>query len=544
MSKTVTRKEPKKSAEEPIKPGASYDEEPHFALLDMFFEKDKHVLVEHHIVAFNQLIEEVIPNIVQGGDNIISEKITENKVIRYRLKFDNLSIKPPSFENEELMYPLQAIQKNLSYSAKYTATVTQFQDIIDIATGNVETKIIGNPEHNTPIAKIPIMVGSKYCNLNLRPGNNSKHCKYDAGGYFIVNGSEKVVLSVETMIPRKPLVFAKKDQNALIYYCQTQSRPDTQFVGNAQMFTIKLKKDNSIVVSIPIFKEVSVFTLLRALGLEKDEDIVNAILDKNRDTEMYNLLSITMNASSSSNKKSSLTSASESNAAVLTQEEAIEVMMRNMRSTKTYSDTSEELREQQKRKHLMRILTQLILPHQTSGTGNPTLDMKSKALYIASKMIRQLLKCYLVGSLRESEDFRGCDDRDAMTNKRIDLIGILLGGLTEQYFKKMLNDCNKVFKYKNVDDKKPPNIISHIKPNPIEQGLRQALSTGAFGSQSRKGLSQMLNRMNYLHTLSSLRRVISPTVDASTNKMTSPRHLHNTQYGSMCPLETPEGLSF
>ena len=251
---------------------------------------------------------------------------------------------------------------------------------------------------------------------------------------------------------------------------------------------------------------------------------------------------ISMNAMGNSNKKSNISgSTSDSTNNVLTQDEAIEVLMKNMRSTKTYSDTSEELREQQKKKHLMRILTQLILPHQTSGTGNPTLDMRAKALYIAAKMIRQLLKCYIVGSLRESEDFRGCDDRDAMTNKRIDLIGILLGSLTEQHFKKMLNDCNKVFKSKNSDDKKPPNIISHIKPNPIEQGLRQALSTGAFGSQSRKGLSQMLNRMNHLHSLSYLRRVISPTVDASTNKMTSPRHLHNTQFGSMCPLETPEG---
>ena len=75
----------------------------------------------------------------------------------------------------------------------------------------------------------------------------------------------------------------------------------------------------------------------------------------------------------------------------------------------------------------------------------------------------------------------------------------------------------------------------------LNKGLRQALSTGAFGSQSRKGLSQMLNRMNYLHSASYLRRVITPTIDASTNKMTSPRHLHNTQWGSMCPLETPEG---
>jgi DNA-directed RNA polymerase II subunit RPB2 len=505
-----------------------YDPEPFFSLLDLFFERNKQVLVKHHIDSFNQFIEEIIPSILQNNDNVISEKTTENKVIRYRLTFDDLGIKPPSMDNDEgLMYPLDAIQKNLSYSSKYTATVTQWQDIVDINTGITDTKIIGASEKDVPIAKIPIMVGSKYCNLTLRPDLCRKHCKYDAGGYFIVNGSEKVVLSVETIIHRKPLVFTQKDQNSIIYFVRVQSRPATQFVGNTQVFTIRIKKDNSIALTIPQFKEISIFTLMRALGMETDEDIVDSILDVKKEKVMMNQLSISMNAPG---------------APTITREEAIEILINNMRSTKTYSDTSPEIRAQQKKKHLMKILTQFILPHVSSGTNNPEIDMVYKAHYIGY-MIHKLLKCYLKDS-KEVEEYRGCDDRDSMINKRIELTGILLGTLFEQFFKKMLNDCNKIFKSKNVDDKKPPNIINHIKPNPIEQGLRQALSTGAFGSQSRKGLSQMLNRMNHLHSASYLRRVITPTVDASTNKMTSPRHLHNTQYGSMCPLETPEGHAF
>ncbi|XWV25314.1 intein-containing DNA-directed RNA polymerase subunit 2 [Tupanvirus deep ocean] len=506
---------------------STYDPEPYFSLLDLFFERNKQVLVKHHIDSFNQFIEEIIPSILQSSDNVISEKTTENKVIRYRLTFDDLGIKPPSLDNDEgLMYPLDAIQKNLTYSSKYTATITQWQDIVDINTGNTETKMIGNPEKDVPIAKVPIMVGSNYCNLTLKPDLSRKHCKYDAGGYFIVNGSEKVVLSVETMIQRKPLVFTQKDQNSVIYYVRVQSRPATQFVGNVQVFTIRIKKDNSIVVVVPRFKEISVFTLMRALGIETDEDIVDSIVDvrNEREKAMINQLSISLNAQ---------------NAPTITREEAIETLMNNLRSTKTYSDTNPEIRAQQKKKHLMKILTQEILPHVSSGTNNPEIDMLYKAHYIGY-MINKLLRCFLKDS-RDVEEYRGCDDRDSMINKRIELTGVLMGGLFEQFFKKMLNDCNKIFKSKNVDDKKPPNIIPHIKPNPIEQGLRQALSTGAFGSQARKGLSQMLNRMNHLHSASYLRRVITPTVDASTNKMTSPRHLHNTQYGSMCPLETPEG---
>lgn len=504
---------------------SNYDLEPHYALLDLFFERNKQVLVKHHIDSFNQLIEEIIPSILQNNDNVISEKVTENKVIRYRLTFDDLGIKPPSMDDESnLLYPLDAIQKNLTYSSKYTATVTQWQDIVDINTAVTETRIIGEPEKDVPIAKVPIMVGSKYCNLTLRPDLAKKHCKYDAGGYFIVNGSEKVVLSVESIIHRKPMVFTQKDQNSIIYYARVQSRPATYFVGNVQVFTIKLKKDNSIVLNIPHFKEVSIFTLMRALGIETDEDIVDSILDVKKEKNMLNLLSISLNSQ---------------NSPTITQEEAIEILVNNLKSTKPYTETNLEIKMQQKKKYLMKILSQFILPHVSSGTNDAKIDMLYKAHYIGY-MIHKLLKCYLKDP-KEVDEYRGCDDRDSMTNKRIELTGILLGTLFETYFKKMLNECNKIFKSKNVDDKKPPYVVPHIKPNPIEQGLRQALSTGAFGTQSRKGLSQMLNRMNHLHSASYLRRVITPTVDASTNKMTSPRHLHNTQYGSFCPLETPEG---
>ena len=504
-----------------------YDPEPFFSLLDLFFERNKQVLVKHHIDSFNQFVLEIIPSILQNGDNVISEKISENKVIRYRLTFDDLGIKPPilDMDNDEVpMFPLDAIQKNLSYSSKYTATVTQWQDIIDISTGVTETQIIGTPEKDVPIAKIPIMVGSNYCNLILEPDLARKHCKYDAGGYFIVNGNEKAVLSIESIIYRKPMVFTRREQNIITYYVSVQSRPAVQFVGNVQGFVIKIKRDNSIILSISQFKEISIFILMRALGMESDEDIVDSIVDSKKEKAMMNQLSIFLNAQ---------------NSPTMTREDAIEILTNNIRSAKDYSKSNPEIAAQQKRAHLMKILTQLILPHVSSGTNNPDIDMIYKAYYIGY-MIHKLLRCYLKDS-KDVEEYRGCDDRDSMVNKRIELSGVLLGTLFDQCFKKMLNDCNKIFKSKNVDDKKPPKIVQHIKSNSIEQGLRQALSTGAFGSQSKKGLSQMLNRMNHLYSTSSLRRVITPTVDAATNKMTSPRHLHNTQYGSMCPLETPEG---
>lgn len=104
----------------------------------------------------------------------------------------------------------------------------------------------------------------------------------------------------------------------------------------------------------------------------------------------------------------------------------------------------------------------------------------------------------------------------------------------------MLNECSKFFRKRNNDDDNPQNVINQIKPNIIEQGLKTALLTGAW--DKRKGVAQMLQRLSYLQTLSSLRRINSPTVDASTNKLTSPRHLHPSQIGPICVTGDTEVL--
>lgn len=522
-----TKKNTKKSVEYETT-AKLYDPEPHFSLLDMYFERDGQVMIKHHLDSYNQFVTEIIPSIISQNENIISEKIGDTTIIRYRLSFTNGGLKTAMLDSEDtMMYPHDAVNKKLSYSAFYTADVTQWQDIIDIATDKKRSKII-SMEKDVPIGKVPIMVKSNFCSEVINPQEYQKANFRSVGGYFIVNGSEKVVLSVESIIDRKPLVFARKDQNSFIYYVQVRSRPAKQFVGNVQTFSIKIKKDNSIVLDYKQFKEIPVIILMKALGFETDEDIFHSILDVDRDIAMLNFLNIAFNIQVGSTHLSSMT-----------REDAINYLMNNMRSTKTYTDDP-EIRQQQKRAHLMKILSQFILPHVTSA--DPTdkgLNMLYKAYYIGY-MIHKLLKCYLKDN-KDVDDTRGCDDRDAMENKRIELPGLLLAGLFDQFFKKMLNDCNRVFKSKGIDDKNPPNIISHIKSNPIEQGLRQALSMGIFGSQSRKGLAQMFSRLNYLHSASYLRRILTPTVDAATNKMTGPRHLHNQQFPYICPPETPEG---
>jgi DNA-directed RNA polymerase beta subunit len=177
--------------------------------------------------------------------------------------------------DDKVMYPSDARLKNLTYASKIVATVTQLQEITDISTGEVINKIIGQPEHEYPITNIPIMVRSKYCSTSLNKSGDNSECDYDPGGYFIVNGSEKVVMSLERIIENRPLVFIKKESGTIVHTIQVNSKSfKTEMM---QIINIRLKKDNSMMIRVPILNEIPVFILLRALGIESDKDIENYV---------------------------------------------------------------------------------------------------------------------------------------------------------------------------------------------------------------------------------------------------------------------------
>jgi DNA-directed RNA polymerase II subunit RPB2 len=482
-----------------------------YGLIDLYF-KQKNVMYTHLYNSFDKFLDEDVRSLLEKGNNVFFEKITKDKVYRYKFVYENIAIKPPMLDAEDdIMFPSHARARNLTYGAKLVATIKQVQDVIDIATDKITSRIIGTPEYEYPIANIPILVRSKYCALNLKKGYDKTECEYDPGGYFIVNGSEKVVMSLERMINNKPLVFMKKDSSANIYTVQVNSY--SQETEAMQIATVRIRKDNVMTLRVPILSEIPVFIVMRALGVESDRDIINYVVYDKNDTDMLNLVRISLENSKSET----------SNEKITTQEEAINYLINKMRVMKKYSETDEDVRKKEKKMHLMSLLKNNFLPHVEG-------DLIDKA-YFLGYMINRLLQCFL--------ERIPIDDRDSFSNKRIDLPGALLFDLFKQFYKKMLNECNKFFKKRISDDNNPPVIINQIKPNTIEQGLKTALLTGAWAK--KKGVAQMLQRMTYVQTLSSLRRINSPTVDASTNKLTSPRHLHPSSIGFICYIETSEG---
>ncbi len=482
-----------------------------YKFIDLYF-KHKNVMFTHLYNSFDKLLDEDIPNFLQSTNNVFYEKVTKDKVYRYSFKYDNISIKPPFIDmDDEIMFPHHARIRNLTYGSKLVATITQIQEITNIATDTVTTKVIGHPEHEYLITSLPIMIRSKYCSLNLKKGYDKSECDHDPGGYFIVNGSEKVVMSLERMIDNRPLVFIKKDASNINYTVQVNSK--SYKTDMMQIINIKMKKDGAITILAPILNEIPVFILMRALGIESDSDIINYCVYEHDDIDMINIIRLSLENSKPEKE----------NIKILTQTDALNYLTSKIRVIRKYNETDKDIRQQEKRLHLMQLLKDNFLPHIEGG-------LIEKVHYIGY-MINKLLQCYL-GRIKP-------DDRDSFVNKRVDLPGTLIMELFKQYYKKMMNECNKFFKKRNPDDENPLNVINQIKPNIIDQGLKTALLTGNWGK--KKGVAQMLQRLSYLQMVSSLRRINSPTADASTNKLTGPRFLHPSNVSPTCFIETSEG---
>ena len=108
----------------------------------------------------------------------------------------------------KLMTPTDARQRNFSYSSNVYVEFKIHIKWYDNDNKKEECKKI---MRNVNIGKIPIMVGSNYCILeNPYFKINSQECKYDYGGYFIINGNEKVVISHDRIAENKTYVFLRQ----------------------------------------------------------------------------------------------------------------------------------------------------------------------------------------------------------------------------------------------------------------------------------------------------------------------------------------------
>ena len=468
-------------------------------------------------------------------ENFISKKYSLNKH-RYELSinihFANYHI-PTIHENngtKKILYPNEARLRNCSYSSNLFVNVDYVAKEF-IGENFSQIKVYKKRTlENISLGQIPIMIGSSACNLHTIDQHNSidyEECMYDQGGYFIINGSEKVVISQERMAENKIYVFKKNNkQNKYSHICEIKSIQNDHII-NFKNIQIKLLKPSQyhtqcLKIMIPHIKiDVPLFIVFKLLNIVKDKQIVDYILvdvPNNKRREYTQVLLGTF--------KDSIY--------IKTQQDAFNYLMKYVSMMGYNRDESEENR---RTTYLKDIIVNDLLPH----VGN---DINKKA-YFLGLMTKQLLDVYL----KKKKN----NDRDSYKNKRIDTTGILFSNLFRQYYTKLVKDMktqiNKEFlsggwKATNnfIDIINKSNIYKIIKGRTITTGLKYSLATGNWGmknSINKQGIAQVLNRLTYNSLLSHIRRVNTP-MDKSS-KLIAPRKLHSTQFMRICPAETPEG---
>ena len=443
--------------------------------------------------------------------------------------------RPQIHENNgatKLMFPQEARLRNFTYASAMTVDMNiKFVVRTGENLENAQTFYKTLPKIH--IGKLPIMLKSSICVLNQYnhvDHNNTGECKYDAGGYFIINGSEKTVLGQERAAENKVYCFnVSKNNTKYSWVAEIKSIPDFKCISPKQISLMLSSKNNgfgsSIYIQIPRVKQpLPLFVVFRALGIESDCDICKYIL-LNIDVEYHRDLLVGLQASIIEANK------------IMTETDAMRYITSHVMYTPINMDRETGARKKQE--FAVDVLNNDLFPHCKT---------KTQKIYFLGYMTFRLLQA--------SFEWVGADDRDSYLNKRIDLCGALLNNLFRNYFNKLVKDMEKqVIKeintgsWKSTDDYQNiinmTNIYKIIKSTTIENGLKRALSTGDFGikhtNSNKVGVAQVLNRLTYVSSLSHARRISTPT--DKSGKLIPPRKLHNTTWGFLCPAETPEGQS-
>lgn len=464
----------------------------------------------------------IVPVNQHDGDGEFQENV------RYELKFGRLSLRPPYEDDFDegssaVLMPHTARVRNLTYSAALYVEVQQ--DTYDIEQGPNGEPIEKLREthfyEQVPIGRIPLMIKSQRC--WLRDLKDSKlaecsECAFDQGGYFIINGSEKVLIAQERMANNFVHLFKKNGSPKYSWACEIRSMPEgrqatTPFA--VRLYRAKGAEGNEksrcqgqIVVQLPYLKtEIPICILFRALGVIADKDILERIVYDLNDEPMVALL------------KPSLEEAAD----FYSQDVCLDFLGKRGQTLGASKTKRIEFANELLQRHM--------LPHIGMEPGCE----QRKALFLGY-MVHRLL----AGALGRQQE----DDRDHFGKKRMDLAGQLLASSFSIQFRKLCKDAKRLLQ-RQIDYGKQFDVSVIIQQaSQITSGLQYQLATGNWvkdkmGQVIRTGVSQVLNRLTFAAGSSHLRRLNTPL--GRDGKLAKPRQLHNTHWGFVCPAETPEG---
>ena len=434
---------------------------------------EKHSLIESNITSFNNFIEKRIQEIVEE----ISETIDNEE---FKITLGKIKVGRPQIieadGSSSLILPYEARLRNFTYSAPITLEITVKKD------EQVDSEVV-------EIGRVPIMVKSKACNTHgMTKEELIKNYSdpEDTGGYFIVNGNERVMVMAEDLAENHPFIEndSKEKLNLRVFSSKGTYRIPT---------TITENKEGIFELSFSRFKDIPAILILKALGLTKESDIAKYI-GKETDSVIVNLYEFVNTAS---------------------QEDA---MMQVAENT-SLQGTKKEILDRVKQR-----IDSYLLPH----IGQKK-DSRIKKAITLCKLIKQFL------IVKENPKLK--TDKDHYANKRVRLSGDLLANLFRVNLGILIRDILYSLQ-KSTKRRKFFSIKTIAKSTLFSHRVESAIATGSWTGE-RSGVTQNMDKTNYLATISQLQRVASML--SSDQENFQARHLHPTHYGRFCPIESPEG---
>ena len=460
-----------------------------------YFSQER--LAEHHYRSFNAFLDRGMQEVVDEKETIdtdIGDKEDEEPV---HVELGDVRVVSPRVQeadgSEELLYPQEARLRNITYAAP----VFMEMAIVRGDPEQDEDRVVDAAE--TKIGRMPIMIGSNKCNIAefteeelIKVGEDPS----DPGGYFIVNGSERVLMTSEDLAPNKILTEYDSKYGDEIQVAKTFS----QRRGYRALVLVERTRDGLLEVSFPsVSGSVDFVTLVRALGLESDEEIVHRVSD---DPEIVKFMRENLEA-----------------ADVQSEEEAIEALGQRVAAGqgKNY---------QLKRANY--VIDRYLLPH-LHEEGVPEEDVRINKAYYLCRMAEACFELAL--------ERRQPDDKDHYANKRLKVSGDLMTDLFRTALNKLAGDVKYQLERANMRNR-ALSVSTVVRSDVLTERLEHPLATGNWVG-GRSGVSQLVDRTDHMGVLSHLRRLRSPL--SRSQPHFEARDLHATQWGRVCPSETPEG---
>ena len=441
-------------------------------------------IAKQHLNSFDEFLERGLQSIIKEVDKID----IENAEYPYKIQLGKVKLQQPRMMELDgsitHITPAEARLRNVSYAAPVMMEASVIED------GKIlESRFIH-------IGDVPVMAKSNACILNNF--SNSKLIDYgedpnDPGGYFIINGSERVIVGLEDLSYNKIIVDRETLGGNIVFKAKVYS----SIVGYRAKLELVMKNDGLIVARIPGSPvDIPVVTLMRALGLESDKEIaaVVSLVDELQDE---------------------LEGSFEKAGDVPTSKDAVVYISKRI---------APGMLEEFQIKRAETLLDWGLLPH----LGKHPENRKEKAQFLGEAACKLLeLKLGWITP----------DDKDHYGNKVIKFAGQMLADLFRTAFRNLVRDMK--YQLERSGQKRGINAVAAaIRPGIITDKLNNAIATGNWG-RGRVGVTQLLDRTNYLSTISHLRRIQSPL--SRTQPNFEARDLHATHFGRICPSETPEG---